>query len=221
MSLIAKEPEKKAELVPEDIYLAKCISVIDLGKSESEYDGKKNIREQVLLEFEVPEIVIEFEKDGEKKKFNKVLRKFYTNSLSEKASLRADLNRWRKRAFTEEELKGFNLSKVLGVDCQLQVIHETKDGKTRQKVEVLPAVKGQAPIEVENELTLFDFDFPDYLEKIEQLPEWIQDKLKNSITYEDKRVEKIRQEHEARQVDGEDVNPDEYEEIPWGQTSES
>ena len=42
------------------------------------------------------------------------ISKNYTLSLSEKSSLRLDLQTWRGRDFTAEELRGFELEKILG-----------------------------------------------------------------------------------------------------------
>jgi hypothetical protein len=73
--------------------------------------------------------------------------KKYTASLNEKATLRHDLESWRGRAFTQEELKGFDLEKVIGVNAQVMVMHNTKDGKTYANVAtVTPLGKGQAKI---------------------------------------------------------------------------
>ena len=50
----------------------------------------------------------------------------YTNSLGEKANLRKMLENWRGRAFTQEEMDGFDLRNVLGKACMISVVHGTK-----------------------------------------------------------------------------------------------
>lgn len=58
------------------------------------------------------------------------VRKRYTLSLHEKAALRKDLESWRGRAFTEQELQGFDLENLLKVPALLNIIHNQKDGST-------------------------------------------------------------------------------------------
>ena len=54
----------------------------------------------------------------------------YTLSLHERAALRKDLESWRGRKFTEMELDGFDLEKLLGVNAQVAVTHDLGDDGT-------------------------------------------------------------------------------------------
>ncbi len=56
------------------------------------------------------------------------IQKRYTASLHEKSTLAKDLKTWRGRAFTPDELKGFDIEKVLGAPCQLVIVHAEKEG---------------------------------------------------------------------------------------------
>jgi hypothetical protein len=56
--------------------------------------------------------------------------KWYTASIGEKANLRKDLVNWRGREFTDDELKGFDVKKLLGVPCMLSLTPNDK-GKVR------------------------------------------------------------------------------------------
>lgn len=69
-----------------------------------------------------------FEVDGQQKPF--IVSKFYTNSLSEKANLRKDLESWRGQPFEVKELLGFDLMNVLGKPCILSIVHN-EDGKAK------------------------------------------------------------------------------------------
>lgn len=113
---------------PEGSHVARCIKLIDLGTQKGEYQGKPIIREQVVIQWELPTETIDTD-DGPKPM---IVSKFYTNSLSEKANLRADLESWRGRQFTPEELDGFDLEKILGAPALVNVIHNDK-GKARIK----------------------------------------------------------------------------------------
>jgi len=216
MTLLAKKEEKVYKLVDEGLYVAKCVSVIYLGTQPTEFEGKKSLKPQVMLQFEIPEIVIEFKKDDKLESFNKILSKTYTVSLGDLATLRKDLTRWRNRAFTQEELDGFNLSNVLGKDCQIQIIHEKKNDKTFQKIEILPVGKGHKSIKVENELLLFDLE-ENGIEGMLKLPEWMQEKIKKSTTYEELRCQSVKSKYDESEVSDEDFHDDLIgeEEIPF------
>jgi hypothetical protein len=114
------------------------------------------------------------------------ISKNYTLSLGEKAGLRHDLQAWRSREFTEEELKGFNLKNVLGAWCMLTVTKERgRDGKEYTNISgispVPKALKTSLP-EPHNDLAIFSLDAPDFAlfeslsdrikAKIEASPEW-------------------------------------------------
>jgi len=103
-------------------YAAICYRIIDLGTQHGEYQGVPNEKHQCLISFELDE------KMADGKPF--AASKFYTVSLSEKANLRKDLEGWRGRAFSDEELQGFDPKNVLGKPCMLSLIRTDK-GKTK------------------------------------------------------------------------------------------
>lgn len=103
-------------------YAGTCYKIVDLGTQTSEYQGKPNSRRQVILTWELDELM----SDG--RPF--IVSKFYTASLSEKANLRHDLASWRGRDFTPEELMGFSPRKILGASCLVTLTKNDK-GKVR------------------------------------------------------------------------------------------
>jgi hypothetical protein len=123
MALTAKENSGPGIVpIPEGVYVATCYAVIDLGTHTSPVYG--NERRKVLLQWEIPEVRGDFERDGKKVNLPRAISQCYTLSLSEKANLRSDLEAWRGRKFTAEELNGFDLKTILGAACQLQIVHE-------------------------------------------------------------------------------------------------
>ena len=50
--------------------------------------------------------------------------------MSEKANLRKDLEGWRGKSFTESELEGFDLEKLIGSNCMLNIVYNKK-GKAK------------------------------------------------------------------------------------------
>lgn len=121
---------------PPGLHVARCIRLIDLGTQHSMYEGKENVREQVIVQWEIPGETIDTD-DGPQPM---IVSKFYTNSLGERANLRADLESWRGRQFTPDELGGFDLEKILGVPAMVNVIHNDK-GKAQVKG-VMPLPRG-------------------------------------------------------------------------------
>lgn len=148
-------------------YAAVCYRVIDLGTQTNTYEGKQTSRHQVLLSFELDELM----EDG--RPFS--VSMFLTASLHEKATMRKVLESWRGRAFTADELAGFDLRAVLGKPCMVSVVVNDK-GKTKvASVSKLP--KGMhAPKAVNPQL---HFDLAEFDAKaFEQIP----DGLKKIIT---------------------------------------
>lgn len=103
------------------VHKARCIKVIDLGTQKNDYQGQVSWKRTVLIIWETPE-----ELDGEGKPMT--ISKFYNLSLHEKSKLSQDLVSWRGRPFTETEIKSFDISKLAGVACMLNVIE--KNGKS-------------------------------------------------------------------------------------------
>jgi hypothetical protein len=134
MSIIAKKPETSFAPCPEGLHQAVCVDVVDLGIQKSAFGE----RHKVEIRWQVDET------DDRGRRFE--LRKWYTLSLHEKSNLRKDLECWRGRKFTEEELKGFDLERLLGVNCQLQVIHNISDeGRTYDNVQAIVPHNSKLP----------------------------------------------------------------------------
>jgi hypothetical protein len=169
--------EKKRDPIADGVYQAVTTQIIDLGTQFNEHFGKST--HQVMITWEIPELTIKFEKDGKEIEAPRVISKKYTLSLGEKANLRKDLQSWRGRAFTDQELEGFDLLNVLEKNCMLQIINTTKDGKTYSNISsILPLYKGMTPIPPYNKAQYFSisegFDIPD------SIPQWIKDVIMKS-----------------------------------------
>lgn len=134
MSLVLTDGGKKFTPAPEGLHGAVCIDVIDLGMCKTVYGLKPKINIRWELDSIDPENGAPFQVSNR-----------YTASLNDKANLRKQLEAWRGRKFTAQELKGFDLEVLVGVNCQLQVIHNTApDGKTYANVQtIVPAARGQ------------------------------------------------------------------------------
>ena len=179
MSLIASDKGTGThfEIIPEDTYTAICCEVIDLGLQENKTYDK--VQPKVLIGWELPELQVEI--SGEMKP--RIFTKQYTNSLNDKATLRKDLVAWRGKQFTEEELKGFDVSKLLGVPCLLQIVHSKSGDRTYANLGGITKLpKGMPQPTPQTDKIRFDID-ESPLSMIDELPSWIQDIIKESIEY--------------------------------------
>ena len=119
------------EMPTEGLHGAVCCDVVDNGMVETQWGS----RHEVQLRWQLDEPTSE-------DKPMLISRKF-TLSLGEKSALRPFLESWRGKKFTAEELEGFDLERLLGVNGQLQVLYNERDGKTFANVQALfPQVKG-------------------------------------------------------------------------------
>lgn len=120
-----------------------CCDVIDKGMVTTEYEGKKRTSHKILLVWQIDEINPE---NGERF----AVAKRYTASLHEKATLRKDLQSWRGRPFTEQELGGFDLDAVIGVNAMLNIVHNSRDGVVYANVEaIMPPARNVPKMTVE------------------------------------------------------------------------
>lgn len=160
------------EKAPAGTHVAICYRVIDLGTHHSEYEGKPQVKNQILVSWE---LAGELMTDG--KPFS--VSRFYTNSLSEKANLRKDLVAWRGRDFTDSELEKFDLMNILGKPCLVSVIHS----KDKAKVSAVLALPKGTPVPklVNDRLAFFIDEWDDAL--YEQVPKGIRGIIEKSDEY--------------------------------------
>jgi hypothetical protein len=167
------------EMTPEGTYIGRCFKIIDMGTQTSVGQFGTKEQHKVMISFEL------FDKDEQGKDVVMndgrpySVTQFYTVSLHEKAKLRADLEAWRGKKFTKDELEGFDLSNVLGAYCMIQVVHD-ETGKYAN-VNSIMSYKGDKPKPV-NPDVVFDIDNPDMKvfeamsdnmkAKIQAAPEW-------------------------------------------------
>lgn len=111
---------------PAGTHVSVCCDVVDLGELKVSYGGKDKHQHKVRIVWQIEEN----KSDG--KPFT--VSKRYTLSLHEKSSLRKDLESWRGRAFTAQELEGFDLEVLLGAPALLNVLHTVKEGSTYANV---------------------------------------------------------------------------------------
>lgn len=122
MPIIAKQQASSFIPPPVGTFAAVCVDVVDLGMLEVSFGGKSKKQHKIRIVWQISEVRHDNKPHQASKR--------YTLSLHEKASLRKDLESWRGRAFTPEELEGFDLEKLLGVPALLNIIEDKKPGGT-------------------------------------------------------------------------------------------
>jgi len=162
---------------PEGTHPATCMAVIDLGTQYNERWKKQ--QHKVLIGWELDTD----EKRGDGEPF--IAWRRYTMSLHEKAGLRKDLEAWRGRKFTTEELAGFDLHNILGKPCVLTITHTVTDGNTYANVASVAALPKRmgAPASVAKQI-LFDVDSPD-MGVFSEFSEKLQEKIRACAEWRD------------------------------------
>lgn len=190
MAFIAKDSGGgNFKKVPPGAYIGRCYSLIDLGTQTSQggqYAGKSAHKIRIGWElFGEDEAGQPLTVDVNGVQMPMTITKSYTMSLHEKSGLRKDLAAWRGRDFTEEEARGFDVSKLMGAYCMVNVTTQENNGKTYTNVAGLTplpgALKNARPAPV-HEFVTFDLDAPDmkvfatFHEKLQEAikssPEW-------------------------------------------------
>lgn len=196
MSFIVEDKGGSFERCPPGMHLARCYRIVDLGTQQSEYMGQVKFLHKLMVAWEIHGV----EDDGQPLRMQDgrpfSIFKNYTLSWSEKANLRLDLQSWRGKPFTQEELRRFDLKNVLGAWCMLNIIEAPS--KTGNKIfsnvngiTPVPSVIKQSGLpEPVNKLELFNLQDPDMnmfngfsdnlKAKITASPEW--QKLQNKGT---------------------------------------
>jgi len=172
MALIAKEGSS-FEPAPEGVFPARCIWVIDLGTQISDGIFGHSEKHQMYVNWE---LVDESTVSGSPL----TIGAFFTVSLHKKATLRTTLESWRGRAFTAEELNGFDIAKLINAPCLISVKHQPKadgSGIRAQVSGVMAPMRGQVIPSARESTVLLDLDAPDAKAKVEALPEWLQNKI--------------------------------------------
>jgi hypothetical protein len=133
MPIIASDSRKDFTPAPEGLHQAVCCDVVDKGLRKTPWGEKHKI-----------ELRWQIEGEPDESGHLPMVTKWYTLSLSDKAILRHHLEAWRGRKFTTEELQGFDLEKLIGVNCQIQIAHDLgAEGKIYANVQaIVPLGKG-------------------------------------------------------------------------------
>jgi len=170
------------KVLPAGTHIATCYMIVDLGYQKTNWQGEENIKHQVYIAWEVPAERLTYTKDNVEHDGPMMIGNFYTLSLSEKANLRKHLEGWRGKAFTNEELNGFDITNVLGKSCQVSVINKLVGQNNRAYINgVVGLPKGMPAPDGENKQILYSPD-DDRSVGLTDLPDWLQKKIGEGVS---------------------------------------
>lgn len=155
--------------------------MIHLGTIPNNYGNETKLTDKVLIAWELPTLLYEHEET----EYSSVISKEYTLTLGSKGNLRKDLESWRGKAFTETEADNFDLTKLLGVPCMLNVIHKVS-GSGVTYANISSVSKLPQGLDCPKSMRAkFEFNYDDKYstEAIEDMPEFIRSKIKSSQEY--------------------------------------
>lgn len=165
---------------PAGTHYAICYRVIDIGTQQVEWQGKIKHQRKVILSWELPS-----EKMDDGQPFS--IHQRYTLSSSEKSRLRQDLESWRGLKFTEADFGpgGFDIKKLLGVPCLLNIVHAIKDDHTYANIAAIVKPPKGTPLQsLTNPLVYLDLDDFD-ADTFESLSEGLRGTIMKSPEYQE------------------------------------
>jgi len=187
MKLIVKaDSNQQKEIPPSGTFIARCIQIIDLGTQEDEYQGQTKHLRKILIMWELPtEVKVFDEKKGEQPF---VISKQFTLSLGDKANLRKVLESWRGKGFTDEELKGFDIEKLLDKPCMLSIIHKQSKSTGNNYATITGVSEVPKGLKCDKRVNpLVSFSLQETFDKkvFDELYEWQQKLIKDSPEYQE------------------------------------
>jgi hypothetical protein len=194
-------------LIEAGLHEAVCYSIVDIGTVHS--DLYSTDQRKIVLIWEIPDSRIDIKDKGN---LPRAISKKYTMSLGTKANLRKDLVSWRTRDFTPEEEASFELQKLLGASCILNIVHNRKqDGTPYAMVGAVLPLKGKKLVP-ENPFSIYGIE-ENGLDIPNTLPPWLVEEIKKSPEYQ--KVLHPDDGPQADQQDDTDPGTEDDTEIPF------
>jgi hypothetical protein len=182
MSLNFKDAKKgmTTNLAPVGNHIARCYQIIDLGTQESSV--YKNASHKVRFSWELCEEMADF---GKGKKEPYAVHRTLNFFVGKNSNLQKLLEGWKGGTFTEAEWEVFDLRKLVGRPCMINVVHVTSNDTdyanvasvspipAKWKDKVPPLVNKGIYFEIEMGRNAEFQALPEFLQKmIEKCTEW-------------------------------------------------
>lgn len=198
MSMVVKsEGNSEIKQLEPGVYTGIASAIIDLGIQENTMFGKKQRKVMIVWNIVGETVTVNDEE------MPRVMSKEYTMSLGEKSTLRKDLEAWRGRPFSTDELNGFDLTNILNVPCQLQINQQEKNGKTFVTIAAIMAIpKGMKVEEIDNAYFFDTYDSNTW-ENYDKIPNWIKEKIKKALNIKETELDMFIADYEEQQKENE------------------
>lgn len=181
MGIMAKETGSPRELLPTGNVQGVCYGVIELGHR----DGRYGPKHEACVLFEIPSLRYEDENKVDKPRG---INNFYTISLHADSNMCKDLTSWRGKAFTDQEKEGFDITKLIGANCLLNIAHKQKQDNSMKDyvASITPLMEGMNKLTPENNLV--NYSISDHGFVFDGVPDWAVKMIKTSYEYTGKTV---------------------------------
>lgn len=138
-AVVAKNEDKPFPIHPAGQFAARCVDVIDLGEAVSDYAGQPPyLAQKVALAFWTGQL----DENPEVKQVPVNVVMEFTLSMGKKSNMRAFLESWRGKSYTDEEAKqGVPVDRLYGAPALISVEHK-QSGKGR----MYARIKSIAPL---------------------------------------------------------------------------
>ena len=210
--ILSNSSSVKRDIIPSGSYPARCISMIDIGTIPTEWQGEKKSRTLIRLKFELPTLNKVF--NPEKGEQPYVIERQFTKSLHEKSALLPFLNNWRGKALTQDDCQAFDLSKLLGAECMLSIVHNSVGDKTYANIGGISTLpKGLECPSQFNHSFIWDYNDNYNADAIttdnDLVPSWLQETIKSSSEW------RMKNGINAETISDDDMNNDEPNDLPF------
>ena len=140
--VIAKRSEGgQFELPPQGLHQAVCIDVLDIGVKDTSYGPKHRVTIRWALDAN----------DSTGRQFwAHASYNLTLGSPNKPSALCQMIETWRGAPMSDEEFEQFNLDSLIGMNCQMQIVHKMGDGgKNWANVQaVVPLGRGAVPMRI-------------------------------------------------------------------------
>lgn len=133
-------------LCPSGSHVARCFLVLDIGTHPVEFQGKfAGNQQKVVIGWELPSKLHTFDEKKGQEPFT--LSRKFTNSMHEKAGLRALVESWSGKKYSDEKVATFmkaGIKVLIDKTCLINVVHAPRsDGTMRAEIKsIMPIPEG-------------------------------------------------------------------------------
>lgn len=182
MATYSAKGGKEFAKVPAGTHMAVCTLVADVGLQPGS-PKFPDPKVRIFLRFEIPSERITYEKDGVEHEGPAVIYHNWNASMNPKATMRKHIESWRGSKFTDADAEQFDVRKLLGQTCLVQVVH-TEDGQYANVANIMAPPKGTPKVKAEGTLVYYG---PDDDTQYDALPAFLRKKVDEQLDVEQPR----------------------------------